>query len=417
MRNQATRFAAATSGAVATIMALALPLLVIMVGFGLDLALLIQKRNRLQDTIDAATLAAAKELSLADFSRDNVAALVEASVKTMIRTHYANDDLPTLQSSVSSDPIEVRVTATDAVRPLFGLTANLLPKQLVIEATARIIGHPNICVLALDPSAPGTLSLEKNALVTGNNCAVFSNSQHAIGLKSKSSAKLSASSICTAGGRDGGRGNFSPEPLTDCPQFDDPLSRRPEPMVAPCSSFNTLVVSTSRSLAPGTYCGGIRIEAPARVLFEAGTFVIAGGPLVVTSGAALTGEGVGFYLTGTGAALTFERGSSISLQAGKRSEMAGLLVFEGRSQPTGTVHQILSDDARELLGTLYFPRGRLHIDADSPVADRSAYTAIVARQLTLYGGPHLVLNSRYDLTDVPVPDGIKGYGQPARLVR
>ena len=70
-----------------------------------------------------------------------------------------------------------------------------------------------------------------------------------------------------------------------------------------------------------------------------------------------------------------------------------------------------------LLGTLYLSRGRLHIDANNPIADKSAYTAIVARQLSLYGGPHLVLNANYDLTNVPVPEGVRGAGQPVSLVK
>jgi hypothetical protein len=81
------------------------------------------------------------------------------------------------------------------------------------------------------------------------------------------------------------------------------------------------------------------------------------------------------------------------------------------------VHQILSDDARNLLGTIYLPRGRLNVDANSPIADKSAYTAIVARKISLYGGPHLVLNSNYDETDVPVPEGIRGAAQPVSLVK
>jgi hypothetical protein len=97
--------------------------------------------------------------------------------------------------------------------------------------------------------------------------------------------------------------------------------------------------------------------------------------------------------------------------------MAGMLVFEGRSQPTTGVHEIRSDNAGNLLGTIYLSRGRLHIDANSPIADKSAYTAIVARMLTLYGGPHLVLNSNYEQTDVPVPEGIRGAAQPVSIVR
>lgn len=94
--------------------------------------------------------------------------------------------------------------------------------------------------------------------------------------------------------------------------------------------------------------------------------------------------------------------------------MAGLLVYAAPSVKDAQF-RILSDNARNLLGTIYLPASELHVDANQPVADQSAYTAIVADKLTLYGGPHLVLNTDYHLTTVPVPGGIKGVGQPVRL--
>ena len=86
--------------------------------------------------------------------------------------------------------------------------------------------------------------------------------------------------------------------------------------------------------------------------------------------------------------------------------MAGLLMFEDRGAAKLRPYAILSDGARVLEGTIYLPQSHLYIDADAPIADKSAYTAIVARRMELYAGPHLVLNSDYDLTDVPVPYGI-----------
>ncbi len=40
-----------------------------------------------------------------------------------------------------------------------------------------------------------------------------------------------------------------------------------------------------------------------------------------------------------------------------------------------------------------------------PVADMSAYTVVVARQINLYEGPNLYLNANYSGTSVPVPKG------------
>ena len=90
--------------------------------------------------------------------------------------------------------------------------------------------------------------------------------------------------------------------------------------------------------------------------------------------------------------------------------MAGLLFYEDRNNPLGVSHRITSNNARVLLGTIYLPRSTLLIDANSPVADQSAYTAIVAERLILDAGPDLVLNSDYGSTDIPVPGNLSGAG-------
>ena len=74
--------------------------------------------------------------------------------------------------------------------------------------------------------------------------------------------------------------------------------------------------------------------------------------------------------------------------------------------PPLRIHRIGSNNARNLLGTIYLPQGTLLIDATAPVADQSAYTAIIANSLQLQKGPQLVLRSDYDKTNVPVPDGL-----------
>jgi hypothetical protein len=52
-----------------------------------------------------------------------------------------------------------------------------------------------------------------------------------------------------------------------------------------------------------------------------------------------------------------------------------------------------------------------------PIADRSAYTVIVARTVELYDGPDLVLNSDYDGSSVPVPEGVGPLGSTITLVK
>lgn len=402
-------------GSIALEFALVLPVLILLIGGVIDFAGVIGQRQRLQAAVDRAALAAARELGLSDARRENVGEVVKAMV---IRAMNLSPELAaglTVDATINSSPLEVAVVARQTAKSTF--MSIIVPADVEASAVARIVGQPNICVLALDSSANGAISLEKNARVTGQNCAVFSNSTHVNSLRSKDSAVMSASLICAAGGKDGGKGNFTPEPLTDCPTFDDPLAGRPEPVVGGCSTEFPTKVTGTLALSPGTYCGGLSVEPGARVTLDPGIYVFKDGGLTVADAASLKGAGVGLFFTGKGSVLLFERGSTIDLTAPRSGEMAGLLVFEGRSQPENGLHQILSDDARNLLGTIYLSRGRLHVDANSPIADRSAYTAIVARVMTLYGGPNLVLNTNYDSTDIPVPDGIRGAAQPVALVR
>ena len=91
------------------------------------------------------------------------------------------------------------------------------------------------------------------------------------------------------------------------------------------------------------------------------------------------------------------------------------MFFEDRNAPLDRVHKIESDDARKFLGTFYLSRGVLEVNTQKPVADDSAYTAIVARRLSLIGRPSLVLNADYAGTEIPVPEGVGPVGNTISL--
>ncbi len=98
--------------------------------------------------------------------------------------------------------------------------------------------------------------------------------------------------------------------------------------------------------------------------------------------------------------------------------MAGLLFFEDRDTKFSTYHRITSNDARRLVGTMYLPKSKLMIDANNPVADKSEYTIIIAREFELRDGPELVLNTDYESTPIPVPEGVGNKTRSSvRLIR
>jgi Flp pilus assembly protein TadG len=412
-----TLLASSTAGSMLINFALALPVLLLMVGGVLDVAQYIKLKDALHDATDAAALAAAKEISLTDSRSEGLSAVAQSVVASYFTAHAHSIEgkQPVVSTQIRSDPREVDVAATITFKPAFGNLFGFESRPINVRSIARISGTPNICMLALERREAGAIELQLGGRITGNGCAVFSNSSSVSGINVLLNSRMSAETVCSAGGVIGAT-NISPAPYLDCPQFDDPLASRTEPTLGSCDYHNVIVAAGIRTLTPGTYCGGLTVLTLAKVTLQPGTYVLTGGPLLVEGLASLTGHGVTLYFSDT-AALTLGETSIIDLSASTAGPLAGLLVFSSRQQSSLVTHTILSRNAQHFVGTVYMPNNTLVIDGSANIGSQSAYTAIVARRVLLLSTPNVVLNADYDKTDVPVPDGIRGAGQPARLVQ
>jgi len=419
------------SGNVVIIFALVLPILLSIVGMGVDYSLASATRNKMQSVADAAAVAAAQELQIARADPAKITAVAENFVKALI-------DAVTITTNVNLDASTVQVILKKTVAPVMGSLAQRGGIAVSVRSTARMNGSLPLCLLGLDPSAPATISLEKSALLTAPGCLVQSNSTSKSGISSKNDATLKAGLICSVGGKVKTKNtNFSPDVTTDCPALPDPLSSRTLPSIGACDHNNKVVNGTTETLTPGVYCGGLTLTGAANVTLAKGIFIIKDGPLVVNKAAAVSGNAVAIYLKGSGSNLMFDYDSTINLSAPKDGPLAGILIFDDPSGASAPIkpkdifkaiksfvagvlpreHLILSDNAHSLLGTIYMPKARLIIDADRPIADKSAYTVLVVEQLSLYSGPDLILNSDYTATDVPVPMGLGPYGAKVSLTQ
>jgi hypothetical protein len=289
--------------------------------------------------------------------------------------------------------------------------------QIKVEATAEISGGGYVCMIGLDPKAPSTLEMSDKARVTAQNCAIYSNSKSSASLTLHNLSRVKADMMCVAGGVSGPISAVTPNaPITDCPPLLDPLRDRPEPNVGllKCDHLLTVVItalSGKVKLKPGVYCGGINVLG-GDVTLEPGTYVMNNGTLTVDLGGKLIGTNVGFYLTGLLSTIQFGPSSTISLTAPKTGDMAGMLFFEDRDRLVGIPHRIASNNARNLVGTIYLPNNTLTIDSKNPIADQSDYTVIIAKKFEMKDGPELVLNTDYENSPIPVPDGVGNKSRP-----
>ena len=404
-------------GGIAVSFALSLPAVLAVVGLASDYAMMTKTRQDLQHAADAAAIAGAREIPLAMSNVKQVASAVRSYAAYQLTHDSAASDAKMAAQNFSvgvevvDDFSAVNVTITEAWTPFFLHFIDAAVTPLTVTSQARFVGRNNVCVLGLEPRITA-IFLGDGAKLTGNNCGVFSNSTDSAGLRIESSAVMSAQIVCSSGGASiSGSASVSPAAITDCPATADPLLNRAAPSVGACDKYSLMLNNATVALDPGVYCGGLSIRGKSKVTLNPGVYIIKDGGLNVSGSSSFSGEGVGFYITGKANSTQFTAMTHISLEAPKDGPMAGLLFFEDRNLAVKLTHRITSDDARKLLGTIYFPVSSLVVDAKTPVADQSAYTAIVVRSLELNFGPNLVLNSNYSLTDVPVPAGIAGSSQ------
>lgn len=387
-----------TSGNMALTTALALPVLLGFMGIASDFAQFASKQSELQGAADSAALAAARELSLSTST--------DLTISSAAQSFAASGTDSPIQTSVKIDSKKatVAVQVREDWTPFFAhfLGANITP--VIADATAELIGKGNICVLTLAPSAEGALELDNKGMLTANGCGVYVNSKNSEAITTKNKSQIKADLTCSAGGVSN-KGTITPAAMTDCPPVEDPLSSRAAPAVGACTATSKKIVSGSVTLTPGVYCGGLEINGTATVTFSEGTYIIKNGAFKIVGSPTVSGTHVGFYFTGKDAKIDFQGAATINFSGPKDGDMAGLLFFSDRASTED--HKISSSKTQTLTGTIYLPNGKLRVDPGAKVAENSAYTAIIAKEIEIDQGPELVLNSDYGGTDVPAPEGIK----------
>lgn len=427
------KFTRDTRGSVIVAFAVAVPVIMLAGAASFELVQLTRAKSGLQAATDNAAIAAANELYLSNVSANRVQAIAASFIKASPQ----GGPNAQVKSEVIDNKTAVRVVAHLAKSDSIFASMGGFDAGTTVTATARVVGGGRICVIGLSETRNSTIQLDKGSAIEAPTCSVYSNSTKPNGIKVKNGSSMEAEFICSAGGKDGTKGAFEPDPVLDCPVTPDPLAARPEPDVGSCDHTNhvigTAIKANARSmeteeeedddrgakktaerLFPGVYCGGLTINGNYQVTFEPGEYIIKDGPLVVDGGATMQGEYVGFFLTGNNAAIDFQPASVIDIGAPKTGRMAGILLWSDANN-SGAINRIHSNNARNLLGTIYLPTSDLEIVTNKYIADKSAYTVLVVEALTLDAGPELKLNTDYNATDVPVPNGVGPVGGGVRL--
>lgn len=403
-----------------------------LVGGAIDMSVYINHHSELQSTADAAVLAVAREASLKGWNEATANEVTAAIVGSTLSNKFGVDH--TFKLSIDQKARRVEISLDQDHYGYFFIGYFAGSPQIRVTAAAFASGASTICIIVQAPSQDDSLVVNGSSKVQAPGCAAYSNSVGTKSVNVKDVSSLNTQMTCTAGGYAGKLTNFSPTPITDCPVIADPLVSRAQlidaSLTTGCDHNKVKVDGGTKTLRPGNYCGELAITNGAEVLFDPGIYVIRNNRLKVDKAARISGTGVALVFVGKDAELSLSNDSSVSLSAPETGQMAGILIY-GQPSAKHRKFSIVSKDAQKLTGTVYLPADTLTVGGDddldggcdqivqddgtlappdptclSDIGNASDWTAIIARQVKVTAGSILVMNTNYEGSSVPVPDGV-----------
>ena len=279
--------------------------------------------------------------------------------------------------------IWVKATVSSSNRNLFFGLSGFGTASITASAIAGIPAVPAAsCIYALDPNASGALTVKGTATLSATNCPVYVDSNSSSALVKTGSGSISGTVDIVGNYSQVGSGTISPAPSTGKATTADPLALLPAPTFSGCdhTGYST---SSSVTLNPGVYCGGISITGNGTITLNPGIYIMNGGGFSSGGGAGITGANVMIYNTATAGqtigAVSITGGGTLTLSAPNTGTYEGILIFQDRTQSIGG--SVTGSNTSVVTGTLYFADANLTYTGTTT----AQYTALVADTITMVG--------------------------------
>ena len=294
-----------------------------------------------------------------------------------------------------------------------------------LPVTARSVafwGAGQGCLYTLGTSGTTIFISGSSINLQATQCGIYDNSSasNAIFI-SGSSDTINAKSIGVVGDKtiSGSNDTITPTPVSGIVPVSDPLVYLSPPSAGTCSGsliitssmtvpagYCSLTISGSGytvTIPAGTYSGGITISGSTdNVTFNTGTYILSSGSLTVSgSSDTVSGNGVTFYVAGTGAVIISGSSNTFNLTAPTSGTYNGILFFQDRSDSASdTIGG--STDTLSLYGALYFPDAALTISGST--VSSNLYVDLIVKSVT-FSGSSITLKDYATLSGVTSPVG------------
>ena len=394
------RFARNDRGSIVIIAGMAFPLLVGAMALGTEAGFWHLSQRRLQQTADLVAYAAVVQLRSGRTGSQMVSAAQDIANRNGLQP--ATDTLtinnPPLTGGFTGSGKAVEITILRSQQRYFTLIYDPDPVEISARAVAEYIEGSNACLLALDPTAGGAVTVTGSSEVIFEGCDVATNSNDDEAFQmSGGSVQLSTGCVHSVGGAETTTGltlTTCSAPRTEVPVVIDPYADVEDPeVVGDCADGDLSDVNVTPDtghplgLESKHFCGGMSLTGS--VSFAPGLYIVDGGTFKINASAQVTGSGVTFFLTG-GASLSYNGGATINLSAPTSGPLAGLLFYADRDD-IGVAHKINGNTGSELNGAIYMPSGDLDYSGNFS-GGGGGCTQIVTRRVTFSGNSSLQVN-------------------------
>jgi Flp pilus assembly protein TadG len=357
------------------------------VGAAVDYSRASALRTAMQGALDSTALGLAKDAQSIDQAQPTFNALF---VRPEVQNLSVSGDVTN-----NSGSTVINLSASGTVDTTFMSVMGISKLTLAVHASAVKTSDTSGCVLALDPTMSGAVSVGGSTNVSLNDCSVYSNSNDAASVSAGGSATLSALSIGAVGKVSLSSANIT---TTDgvsmgLPPLADPYSDVVFPSFSGCTATN-LIVNKTTTISPGVYCNGLKVNAGATLTLNPGIYYIDQGSLSVDGGATINGQGVTLVFTSsTGnnwATATINGNATVNLTAPIGGPTAGIVIFGDRQIPTGTAFKFNGGSNQYLGGAIYVPTGAISYSGGTGTS--TSCTQIIGDTVNFTGNSNVANN-------------------------
>jgi Flp pilus assembly protein TadG len=381
--------------------ALCMSMLLGFLGFAIDVGLLFVEKRKVQVAADIAAAAGAAELNYGDYAATAQAAAAQNGFTNgvsgvTVSVNPSGTAIPSPQNGAYAGQAGYLEVVVSEQVPTYFMRVMNFSSMTVSARAVGAMGASQNCIYALAGSGTA-FSMSNDAKLTATGCGVVDNSSGSSAMSVVGSASLTAASVGVVGSVvTNNNGSISPTAVSGVAPSSDPLAYLSPPAYTPASCGSDPLThygngGSTYSVGPGSAYSTTQSNNTVcytsltlgsnndTVTINPGIYVITGA-LTFASGTTLGGNGVTFYLVGSGS-VNIGNNASLNFTAPTSGTYDGILFYQDRADTRGA--SIQGGASSSLTGILYFPAAALSIGNGT---SSTISSPLIANTISLVGG-------------------------------